>query len=46
MMQTLVKCPNCGSSNIKHGEGEKKCECLNCGHKFRCPTGWDKRVKE
>jgi len=33
-MQALIRCPNCGSTNLKPLDNHHA-ECLNCGHKFK-----------
>ena len=34
VMQTLIKCPNCGSVNIDSRK-RPDLKCLVCGHKFK-----------
>ena len=34
-MQTLIKCPNCGSIDVKHYPETRIIICNNCGHRFK-----------
>ncbi len=36
-IQTLIKCPKCGSVNIDYSK-HPDLKCLNCGHRFKEPT--------
>jgi len=37
MMQTLVRCPNCGLAWISYNEDKTECHCYNCGEDFPYP---------
>lgn len=34
-MQTLIRCPNCGSSNVQYDSVKRDIVCKNCGSRFK-----------
>jgi len=37
-LQVLIRCPNCGSTNVKpipEPEDDSNTLCVNCGHRFK-----------